>query len=95
MRYLQGFLLLGAIILIVIIIARAYGGRGGRGESFVSPEAKEVHSRASEVFAAEGGRPTYSRYKRSVPNSDPVQFSDVSKLHKAGNLTPVAVQGIL
>ncbi len=95
MSLTQGVLLLGVIILIVILVARAFGGRGGRGETFVSPEAVEVHSRASQVFAAEEGRPTYSLFKRSVPGADPVLFSDTTKLYKDGNLTPSAVQGVL
>jgi hypothetical protein len=58
----------------------------------VSPEARAIHAKASELFDRRGPRVSYTEYRRAVPRADPVQFSDTWSLYREGRLTPAAVQ---
>lgn len=87
---LASYALLVALVMVIIWLASSlFGGR----EGFVSKQAREVHASASEVFSK--GAATYTDYKKRVPGADPVQFSDMRRLHAAGDLTPAAVQRVL
>lgn len=88
-------LLIAAVILVLVgwWWCLAAGGRGRGREGFVSERARAVHAASAAVFA--GGDATYSEYKKRVPGADPVQYSDVRGLARAGALTPRAVEGVL
>lgn len=84
-----------AVVLVLLVLIVAVGAaffRRGR-EGFVSDEAKAVYAGAREVF--HDGDANYTAYKNRVPEADPVQYSDVRKLWKEGQLTPEKVQGVL
>lgn len=78
-------------IAFIIYFAPCAGGR----EGFASARAHEVHNRAREVFAEGGADASYSDYKKKVPGADPVQYSDVRRLYREGQLTPGAIETIL
>lgn len=82
-------------MILVFYVARFLGGLGAGRENFVSPKAQEVHDRAQEVFADGGGDARYSEYKKRVPGADPVQYSDVRRLFKAGQMTPAEVERVI
>lgn len=81
-------------MLIVYYLIEFLARRSGR-DGFASKRAHEVHDRAHEVFAEGGGDAPYSNYKENVPDADPVQYSDVRRLFKEGNMTPDSVEGVL
>jgi hypothetical protein len=81
-----------AALFIYYITARCLGTPPR--ESFVSGRAHDICRNAKEVFESAGGD-TYSAYKQTVPDADPVQHRDVRDLFDAGKLTPQNVQDIM
>lgn len=80
-----------AVIVLVYLVSRL----ARRRETFASKQAHEVHDKAQEVFQKGGGDARYSEYKQTVPGADPVQYNDVRKLYRGGNLTPDTVQQVI
>lgn len=86
------------VILAAIIIYYAVNFLnylGGPREGFASKKAHEIHDKAREVFQEGGGDARYSDYKKKVPGADPVQYSDVRRLFKEGNMTPYTVESVI
>lgn len=79
-----------AIILIYMLYERAHKKKQDR---FASNQARVVTVRAREVFADKDA--SYTKYRASVPSADPVQYNDVRRLWREGQLTPEHVQDIL
>jgi len=50
---------------------------------------------AQGLEAEGGGDATYTRYKKTVPGADPVQYADVRRLFRAGEMSPATVEGVL
>ena len=86
--------LIAALAIVVIYLVIVYGRKYWH-EGFASKRAREVYREAREVFAEGGGDANYTRYKNKVKDADPVQYSDVRKLHQAGRLTPETVDRVL
>jgi len=81
--------------LLIYYIARFLGCLGGSQERFASKRAQEIHDRAREVFAEGGDDAPYSDYKKKVPGADPVQYSDVRRLFKEGEMSPHTVESVM
>jgi hypothetical protein len=90
---IRGAVLAIAVLVLIYLVAKCYRAR--RREKFASQRAKEVHAKAQEVFAKGGGDARYSDYKQTVPDADPVQYNDVRKLYREGNLTPETVENVM
>ena len=60
-------------------------------DPFVSQRARDVDAAAREVFAGAG---SYSEFKARVPDTDPVEFSDVRGLARRKRLSPARVQAL-
>lgn len=89
-----------AILAVVLFLILYYGARllglaGRAREKFASKRAREVHSKAQEVFTENGADASYSDYKSKVPGADPVQYKDVRGLYKGGSMTPENVEKVL
>lgn len=82
-------------IIIICCLVRWLGGRGRQKEGFVTPRARELCDASRELFDRTRGGATYSEFKTSYGGADPVLYTDLRNLWKAGNLTPEAVQTIL
>lgn len=87
---LQMALLAGLMIAIIYCLVWYFRRKN---ESFVSRRARTIHTQARKVF--QGGDASYSDYKRSVLGADPVQYTDLRSLYRAGRLTPASVQNIM
>jgi len=81
--------------LIVAILYVMYSLWRGLREGFASKQAREVTAQARGLFDKNGGDATYTQYKERVTGADPVQYRDVRQLHRAGQLTPEAVDAVL
>ena len=64
-------------------------------EGFISPQAYEVCAQSRDMFAKSDGNTTYSEYKSTLAHADPVQYTEIKKLWKNGELTPANVQKAL
>jgi hypothetical protein len=64
-------------------------------EGFISPQAYEVCAQSRDMFTKSNGGTTYSEYKSALHGADPVQFDEIKKLWKKGELTPANVQKAL
>jgi hypothetical protein len=81
-----------ALIAVLVIIVLWFHQKGR--DSFVSQRAREVTSRAREIFTQKGDV-RYSDYKQLARDAEPVLYSDVRELWRSNNLTPEAVQARL
>ena len=87
-------ILIAVTIILILCIARLFGAFC-KHEKFASKQAHVIHDSARQIFEANGGDATYSQYKNTVPGADPVQYSDVRGLFRAGKMTPTAVENVM
>jgi hypothetical protein len=85
-------------VILAYSLARAPGLLGRR-ENFTPQQVQAVHTTAQELFGAKGGGLTYSEYKTGAAERgqkvDPVLYTDVRDLWKAGRLTPGEVGKVM
>jgi hypothetical protein len=69
----------------------------GEKSNFVSERAKNISKVADEVFNEHGDKTTYSQFKRKLNGDtiDAVEYNDVRKLWRGGDLSPDAVDSVL
>lgn len=89
---------LAAALAVALLLLAAWLPRRARREGLaVSPEARRLTQAAAEVFAA--APPQYQEYRRHVAQAglapDPVQYTRLRALYRAGALTPPRVQAAM
>jgi hypothetical protein len=87
-----------AIAIVLVSIAIYYFIRrmaNGRWEGFTSRRAHEVHQSARELFNRTGGAATYSEYKSTIRDADPVSYTDTRHLWQVGRLSPEEVAKVI
>lgn len=82
------------LVLVLVYCAASWHSRRGR-DGFVSPRAHEVYRVTQDLFTRTNGAATYSEYKSALDGADPVLYSDVRHLWRAGRLTPAGVASAL
>jgi hypothetical protein len=82
-------------VVIIYYLARWLGGSLRLKDNFVTPRAQEVYDSSRALFDRTHGGATYSQYKTTVPQTDPVTYTDVRNLWKKGELTPESVQTVI
>ena len=82
---------LAALVVLIIVMAM----RCGRRDRFVSRQAQEVYNASKQLFGQTQGGATYSEFKTSTKQADPVLYTDVRKLWREGGFTPENVQKVL
>ena len=88
---------IAAIVLLAVIVIYC-GARWfahGRRDGFVSRRAQEVYQTTRELFDRTGGAATYSEYKTTLSDVDPVLYTDVHRLWREGRLSPEEVAKVL
>lgn len=91
-----GVLLALVVVLCVMLCTCCLdfrGARNGREGFEITPRARKMARESKEVFKR--GRPTFQQFKKKVAGGDPVNFDEISALHRAGRLTPAEVQSML
>jgi hypothetical protein len=86
------YLVLALVVVLLVLVAFSLGGRR---EKFASRKAREVHQKASQLFASRGDDVPYGDYKKAVPGATAVQHFDVRALYRGGGLTPENVEQVL
>jgi hypothetical protein len=85
------WLLCVLILLCMVIHVRKKNSK----DTFVSPEAIKLCNKSKEIFSKNDKTP-FTDFKQTVGGSvDVVQYDDIRRLYKEGNLTPEGVQSTL
>jgi hypothetical protein len=87
-----------AIIVLLVVVVIYYFTRWlarGRRDGFTSRRAQEVYQSTRELFDRTGGAATYSEYKTTLSDADPVLYTDVRRLWKEGRLSPEEVAKVI
>jgi len=86
---------LALIILLCAYMSYLIGGKS----NFVSERAKNIAVESSKVFDTYGDDTTFSKFKHKLIGigefTDAVEYNDIRKLWKEGNLTPDHVDSVL
>jgi hypothetical protein len=84
-----------ALLLTVAVIYCLRPLAGRRRDGFASRRAQEVYRTTRELFDRTGGNATYSEYKATLNDADPVLYTDVRRLWRSGRLTPEEVENVI
>lgn len=87
-----------AVVVLLAVVIIYYFTRWlarGRRDGFASRRAQEVYQATRELFDRTGGAATYSEYKTSLQDADPVLYTDVRRLWKEGRLSPEEVAKVI